>query len=638
MCGINGIISNSLSLDELNQKISTMNDAIIHRGPDSDGIYSDKGMAFGFRRLSIIDLSPHGDQPMISSSGRYVIIFNGEIYNFPILKKNLIQELGIAFRGSSDTEVFLCLIENYCLRKALKKVQGMFGFSLYDKKENIVHLCRDRLGEKPLYYSLINQELSFSSELKPLTNLLKNKLTLDIDNINFFINKSYFPEGASVFKEVQKVIPGTVLSFNLNKNKVSGTSVWSYWSFKDTVSESIKNPVDNYDQAKKDLDELLDTKVKERMISDVPLGAFLSGGYDSSLIVALMQKNSINKIKTFSIGFHSAVHNEAEEAKRISNHIGTDHQELYVSDKELIDTIYRLPSIYSEPFADSSQIPTVLLSELTKSEVTVSLSGDGGDEIFGGYGRYFLGQQVFDSLGKIPFPIRKSLKSSGLINNSLTRNISNFLIGSSVSNFPQKFQKLNNLFDFRDESELYEILSTFKNNFLREQLKQPLSSNDIWKTDMTYAEKAMMQDTVDYLPGDILKKVDQAGMSASLETRIPFLDHEIISYAWRLPFEYKYKNGSGKHILKEVAHNYIPKSLLDRPKKGFDIPLKDYLRSDLKDYALSMIDCCRSPLSNIFNFEEIDISLDRHLKGEEDNSNVLWNTISFFAWYNEYFN
>ncbi len=267
MCGINGIISNSLSLDELNQKISTMNDAIIHRGPDSDGIYSDKGMAFGFRRLSIIDLSPHGDQPMISFSGRYVIIFNGEIYNFPILKKNLIQELGIAFRGSSDTEVFLCLIENYGLRKALKKVQGMFGFSLYDKKENIVHLCRDRLGEKPLYYSLINQELSFSSELKPLTNLLKNKLTLDIDNINFFINKSYFPEGASVFKEVQKVIPGTVLSFNLNKNKVSGTSVWSYWSFKDTVSESIKNPVDNYDQAKKDLDELLDTKVKEKMIS-----------------------------------------------------------------------------------------------------------------------------------------------------------------------------------------------------------------------------------------------------------------------------------------------------------------------------------------------------------------------------------
>ena len=636
MCGINGIFSNSFSSEELRQKISLMNDAIIHRGPDSEGIYNDKGVALGFRRLSIIDLSQNGDQPMMSSSGRYVIIFNGEIYNFPALKQILVEDFNITFRGTSDTEVFLCLIENYGLKKALGKVQGMFGFSLYDKKENIVHLCRDRLGEKPLYYSLINQELSFSSELKPLTNLLKGKLNLDIDNINFFITKSYFPEGASVFKEVQKVIPGTVLSFNLNENKVVGTSVYLYWSFQDTVDNSIKNPVDNYDQAKKYLDDLLDIKVKERMISDVPLGAFLSGGYDSSLIVALMQKNSLNKIKTFSIGFHSAVHNEAEEAKRISDHIGTDHQELYVSDKELLDTIYRLPSIYSEPFADSSQIPTVLLADLTKSEVTVSLSGDGGDEIFGGYGRYFLGQQVIDSLGKIPFPIRRSLKSSGLINNSLIRNISNFLIGSSVSNFPQKFRKLNNLLDFRDESELYEILSTFKNNFLQEPLKQPLSSNDIWKRDMTYAEKAMMQDTIDYLPGDILKKVDQAGMSASLETRIPFLDHEIISYAWRLPFEYKYKNGSGKHILKEVAHNYIPKSLLDRPKKGFDIPLSAYLRNELKDYSLDVINSSRSDLDSIFDFKNIDLAYDSHLSQKEDNSNLLWNVISFFAWYEEY--
>ena len=258
MCGINGIFSNSFSSEELRQKISLMNDAIIHRGPDSEGIYNDKGVALGFRRLSIIDLSQNGDQPMMSSSGRYIIIFNGEIYNFPTLKQILVEDFNITFRGTSDTEVFLCLIENYGLKKALGKVQGMFGFSLYDKKENIVHLCRDRLGEKPLYYSLINQELSFSSELKPLTNLLKGKLNLDIDNINFFITKSYFPEGASVFKEVQKVIPGTVLSFNLKENKVVDTSVHLYWSFQDTVDNSIKNPVDNYDQAKKYLDDLLD--------------------------------------------------------------------------------------------------------------------------------------------------------------------------------------------------------------------------------------------------------------------------------------------------------------------------------------------------------------------------------------------
>ena len=636
MCGINGIFSNALSPDELRQKISLMNEAIIHRGPDSDGIYNDDGFALGFRRLSIIDLSQNGDQPMISSSGRYVIVFNGEIYNFPILKRKLIEEFNITFKGTSDTEVFLCLIENYGLNKALKKVQGMFGFSLYDKQENIVHLCRDRLGEKPLYYSLINQELSFSSELKPLINLLKGKLNLDIDNINFFITKSYFPEGASVFKEVQKVIPGTVLSFKLNENKVVDMSTYSYWSFIETVDNSLKYPISNYEQAKEELDALLDIKVKERMISDVPLGAFLSGGYDSSLIVALMQKNSLNKIKTFSIGFHSSVHNEAEEAKEISNHIGTDHQELYVSDKELIDTIYRLPSIYSEPFADSSQIPTVLLSDLTKSKVTVSLSGDGGDEIFGGYGRYFLGQQVFDSLGMIPFPIRKSIKNSGLVNNFLTRNISNFLLGGLVSNFPQKFSKLNNIFDFKDESELYKTLSTFSNNFLQKQSNIPLSSDHIWNREMTYAEKAMMQDTIDYLPGDILKKVDQAGMSASLETRIPFLDHEIISYAWKLPFEYKYKNGSGKYILKEIAHNYIPKDLLDRPKKGFDIPLSAYLRNELKDYSLDIINSSRCDLDSIFNFKNIDLAFDSHLTQKEDNSNLLWNAISFFAWYEEY--
>ncbi len=636
MCGINGIFSSSYSSEELRQQISLMNDAIIHRGPDSDGIYNDNGVALGFRRLSIIDLSENGDQPMISSSGRYVIIFNGEIYNFPTLKRNLIKDFNTTFRGTSDTEVFLCLIENYGLKIALEKVQGMFGFCLYDKKENIVHLCRDRLGEKPLYYSLIDQELSFSSELKPLTNLLKGKLNLDIDNIDFFITKSYFSEGTSVFREVKKVMPGTVLSFNLTKNKVVDTSVYAYWSFIDVVDQSLTFPIENYDQAKRDLDKLLDAKVKDRMISDVPLGAFLSGGYDSSLIVALMQKNSVNKIKTFSIGFHSSVHNEAEEAKEISNHIGTDHQELYVSDKDLIDTIYRLPSIYSEPFADSSQIPTVLLSDLTKSEVTVSLSGDGGDEIFGGYGRYFLGQQVLNSIGKIPHPLRKSIKNYGLINNSLTRNISNILLGSLVSNFPQKFSKLNNILDFEDESELYKSLSTFNNNFLQEKSNIPLSCDEIWGRDMTYAEKAMMQDTIDYLPGDILKKVDQAGMSASLETRIPFLDHEIISYAWRLPFEYKYKNGSGKYILKEIAHNYIPKRLLDRPKKGFDIPLNAYLRNELRDYSLDIINTTRHDLDSIFNFKNIDLAFDNHLAKKEDNSNLLWNAISFFAWYEEY--
>ena len=288
MCGINGIFSNSFSPEELNRKVGLMNDAIIHRGPDSDGIYVDSGMALGFRRLSIIDLSSNGDQPMVSTSGRYVIIFNGEIYNFPILKKDLVEKQGTVFKGSSDTEVLLCLIEKYGLKRTLEMVQGMFSFALYDNQDYVVHLCRDRLGEKPLYYSVLNQELFFSSELKPLINLLGNTLSLDVDNINFFITKSYFPEGESVFTEVKKVLPGTVISFSLDERRVENSSIWSYWSFEDTVNESIKKPMHDYGVAKNDLDSILDSKVKERMISDVPLGAFLSGGYDSSLMVDLL--------------------------------------------------------------------------------------------------------------------------------------------------------------------------------------------------------------------------------------------------------------------------------------------------------------------------------------------------------------
>ena len=636
MCGINGIISYSSSREELDKKISLMNNSIFHRGPDSEGKIIEEGIGLGFRRLSIIDLSSNGDQPMTSSSGRYSIVFNGEIYNFPVLKKNLLKDFKISFKGTSDTEVLLYMIEKYGMDKALQNIQGMYAFAIYDRNKNQIHLCRDRLGEKPLYYSLIDHQLYFSSELKPITNILKRSLSLDVDNINFFINKSYFPEGLSVFKEVQKVLPGTIITFNLDKTKVTSSSVSTYWNFKEIVNESLNNPVEDYVYTKNSLDDLFNIKVKERMISDVPLGAFLSGGYDSSLIVALMQKNSMNRVKSFSIGFNSEVHNEAEDSKLISQHLGTDHRELYVSDKELLETIYRLPSIYSEPFADSSQIPTVLLSDLTKTEVTVSLSGDGGDEIFGGYGRYFLGQRVINSLGKVPYPLRRSLKKGKVIDNFLTKRVSKALLQNSVSNFPQKFRKLNHIFDFQNESDLYERLSTFRNDYLQEDLRQSLSSSEIWDLDLSYSEKAMMQDTIDYLPGDILKKVDQAGMSASLETRIPFLDHEIISYAWRMPLDYKYRNGSGKFILKDIAHNYIPKHLLDRPKKGFDIPLSSYLRNELKEYSSEMINSAKSDLNHIFNFENIDLSYNKHLSNEEDNSNLLWNATSFFAWYNEY--
>ncbi len=510
---------------------------------------------------------------MLSQSRKLIIVFNGEIYNFKFLKDYLKKNFNVSFIGSSDTEVLLMLIEKLGLKEALEMTQGMFALAVFDKRNNSIHLCRDRIGEKPLYYALIGNSLFFSSELKPIIKTLKNQLTLDRDNINFFIHKSYFPEGSSVFKEVKKIVPGTINSFFFENGNIVKTKTTTYWSFEEEVDNSLLALQTDYTDSKHYLNDLLERKVKERMISDVPLGAFLSGGYDSSLIVALMQQNNSERIKTFSIGFDAPEYNEAIYAKEIASYLGTEHTELYITDKELLETIYKIPTIYSEPFADSSQIPTILLSNLTKTQVTVSLSGDGGDEIFGGYGRYFLGQRIVNTLGRVPYSLRSFIRKTRLLDNSLSKFFLHLLIGKSVTNFPQKFQKLNKIFDFKGETDLYEKLSTFENKFLPNNLQSPLFNKNIWSKDLSYAEKAMMQDTVDYLPGDILRKVDLAAMSTSLETRIPFLDHEIIAYAWSLPFDYKFRNSSGKYILKDVAHSHIPQTLLDRPKKGFDIPL-----------------------------------------------------------------
>ena len=369
------------------------------------------------------------------------------------------------------------------------------------------------------------------------------------------------------------------------------------------------------------------------MISDVPLGAFLSGGYDSSCVVAFMQKNSMKKIKTFSIGFDDAAYNEAEDAKKISSHLGTDHQELYLSEKDLLDTIMNLPNVYSEPFADSSQIPTILLSKLTRSKVTVSLSGDGGDEIFGGYGRYFLGQRVKSYLGFLPYNLRKVIKSSKLIN--LQKPLVKALFGKSVTNFDQKFIKFEKVFDYLDDKNLFDKLALFDNNFVKGPAAS-VKTNLIWNTDISYYKKAMIDDAIDYLPGDILTKVDIAGMSVSLETRIPLLNHKIAEYVAQLPLPFLYQNGTGKYILKDIVHSYIPRGLMHRPKKGFDIPLGSYIRNELNDYVSSKIEYGRHHFSDVLDFDEIEKVLNNHNKFKIENPNLIWNIASFFAWHEHY--
>ena len=636
MCGINGVYDSNLSKTVAINHVQQMNNLIKHRGPDSGGIFFDKGFCLGHRRLSIIDISNSADQPMLSADGKLMIVFNGEIYNFKSIAKFLADNFNIKFKTTSDTEVLINLIQSIGIDEALEKVEGMFAFCLYDLERRRVILARDRFGEKPLYFYSNKNCLYFSSEMSPLINVLKDQLTINYESLDHFLKKSYVSTHSSIFNEIVKIKPSTYVEIDL-KSKEICLEETSYWDYQQLAIEGVEKSKDfsiPYYTAKSRLDELLEKTIKQTMVSDVPLGAFLSGGYDSSCVVAFMQKNSLNKIKTFSIGFEDATYNEAEDAKSISNHLGTDHQELYLTEKDLLDTIISLPSVYSEPFADSSQIPTILLSKLTRSQVTVSLSGDGGDEIFGGYGRYFLGQRLKSFLDYVPYQLRRKIKSSKML--AFQKPLFKMIIGHKVTNFDQKFSKLERVFDYSNDKDLYDKLALFENRFL----KTKSYVNDpklIWSKDIDYYKKAMIDDAVDYLPGDILTKVDIAGMSVSLETRIPLLNHKIAEYVSELPIHFLHQQGNGKYILKDIVHDYIPQNLMDRPKKGFDIPLGSYIRNELNDYIHAKIDYGKNMFDEIFDFKEIDIALEDHIKFKKENPNLLWNLASFFAWHEEYF-
>lgn len=637
MCGINGIVNPSLNEEQMLESINSMNSLISHRGPDSQDALYDSGLGLGHVRLSILDLSSGANQPMYSYSGRYVIVFNGEIYNFLELKKLIQKKNNINFLTSSDTEVLINLIDCYGVEEATKLIEGMFAFCVFDKKNNSLYLVRDRFGEKPLYYYCSNNQLYFSSELKPLSKNLKHHLSIDYESLNFFFKRSYLPSGYSIFNEINKVKPATILEFDLSSKSLISSKESLYWNYKQicldnsVTSQNYINP--NYQSTKDNLENLIEDKIEQTMISDVPLGAFLSGGYDSSCVVAMMQKNSIKKIQTFSIGFNDEVFNEAHHAQKISNHLGTDHTELYLSENDLLETIIKLPEVYSEPFADSSQIPTLLLSKLTKEKVTVSLSGDGGDEIFGGYGKYFLGGRVKKTLGIIPHSIRGNLVKNNFLN--FVKPAARILLANSLSNFEQKYQKLNKIFDYKNDEDLFLKLTEFENNFIETDKKTYLDP-EIWMSNNTYFKKAMISDAIDYLPGDILTKVDMAAMSVSLETRIPFLNHKIAEFASKIPVSFLNNHSSGKYILKDITHKYIPKELMDRPKKGFDIPLARYLRHELRDYSESLLDYGSQNFSNELNFDQIHTVWNNHQSNKVNNPNLLWNLITFFAWHENY--
>lgn len=666
MCGIAGIfdLTRSTRKEELICFVRQMGDKLIHRGPNDSGIWinEESGIAFVHRRLSIIDLSPAGHQPMVSHCGRYVIIFNGEIYNFSELRQQLQERSNIPLRGHSDTEIFLTGISQWGIENTLQKSVGMFAFALWDNKMKTLTLARDRMGEKPLYYGYVRKCLVFASELKALRAYPKFNAEIDREVISLYLRHNYIPAPYSIYKGIYKLYPGCFLTIQDKKEispfpttedntDLSKYSPRPYWSLEQITQKALENPFAGTEEEASDiLEQLLNESLRGQMIADVPLGAFLSGGIDSSTIVALMQANSSQPIKTFSIGFYEENYNEAKQAKAVAKHLGTEHTELYVTSNEAMSVIPQLPTLYDEPFADSSQIPTYLLSQLTKNHVTVSLSGDGGDELFCGYARYFSGHRLWNIIKWMPFFMRRAtshtlsslpetvlegaffwlsplLKKYGY-DNQIGYNLHRIAEVIDVENVVDFYQQAMShwknplaILDNDNDYLLQEPMYIYKqNHFYNKKLKKNI------------LRQMMLIDSLSYLPDDILVKVDRASMAVGLESRIPLLNHRIVEFAMSLPVEMNYQNGIGKKILKRVLYRYVPKELVERPKMGFGVPLDNWLRGPLKEWAESLLDKSRLQREGYFHPEPILKKWQEHLSGQRNWQYELWDILMFQAW------
>ena len=646
MCGIVGFIHknrNNFS-DNLIRKANSARDSLKHRGPDSKGslFYEDKGVFLAHRRLSILDISNSGAQPMISSCGRYTISFNGEIYNFREIKKYLdSQGFSIAWKGNSDTEVFLESISFLGLKETLVKCRGMFAFAIWDHETNILTIARDRIGQKPLYYGLLEGEIgfAFSSELKALKILSSDYLRISESALSLFLRFSYIPEPFSIYENIYKLPPGCLLNVDLHSN-FSQPKEW--WSFKDLALKNNRNPLkESIPEQNIKFEKILFKAIEEQMVSDVPIGAFLSGGIDSSLVVAMMQSISRKPIKTFTIGFNENDYDESSYAKKIANFLGTDHKEFIVSPKETLEIIPKLPYIYDEPFADSSQIPTSILCMATSKEVKVSLSGDGGDELFGGYSRYIIAESIWKKISKLPLEFRQIISfifSSVPISfwNTIYTLLVNFIPRKyKVTNPGNKILKISNLLKSISPEHLYYlIVSQWLGDLPLKKISEPnsLISNPMdWINIKNMTEKFMALDTITYLPDDILVKLDRAAMYSSLETRVPFLDERIISLATKLPYNQKIKNNNGKIILKNLLYKFLPEDLFNRPKQGFGVPLEKWLRCDIKEWANELLSVKSLDSSGLIDPISVRSIWERHLSGENHQAS-LWNILMFQAW------
>jgi asparagine synthase (glutamine-hydrolysing) len=639
MCGFFGILgAKNIERNDIFNSI----DSIKHRGPDDLGIWIDNNdkISLSHARLSIQDLSPLGHQPMFSSDKRYAIVFNGEIYNFLSIKQKLEQEFNFTnWKSKSDTEVFLEAISFFGIRKTIDKLNGMFSFALWDSLNKTLTLGRDRMGEKPLYYGWLNNEFLFGSDLMSFNKYKNFNKEIDRDSLSLFMRYSYIPAPFSIYKNIYKLKPGHLLTVSL-KNKNS--EIYNYWDQSSVINDSINSTFfGDSDSVVSTFENLLNNSVKNKLIADVPIGAFLSGGIDSSLIVSIMQSQSSKPINTFTIGFDDIKYNEAIHAKAVAKHLGTIHNELYVTSTDLLDLVPDLCSIFSEPFADSSQLPSILVSKLAKKSVTVSLTGDGGDELFCGYRTYTNAAKLENLRNFIPYFLRSNiatlLKSDstqyalGVIEN-IFKNVD---LNKSHLIYPQKFLKLAELLESKSKDNLYKSLISRWNEpsllVLNSKESDIILSNNNF-SELNFIDFMMAIDTLMYLPDNNLCKVDRSSMSASLETRVPLLDHEIVKFACSLPLKYKLRNGVTKWPLRQVLYKHVPKDLIERPKMGFSVPLASWLRGPLREWADELLNESNLVKQGYLNSTIIRKKWDEHLSGKYNWQYEIWNVLIFQSW------
>lgn len=651
MCGICGIWQRPGASREVLKELATnMAFRLRHRGPDDGGAFADAevGIALGHRRLAVVDLSPLGHQPMESASGRYVISYNGEVYNHRQLRDELVA-LGYPFRGHSDTEVILGAIEQWGLDESLRRFVGMFAFALWDRKDRTLSLARDRLGIKPLYYGWIGPQFVFASELKAIALLPGFTHTINRDALGILLSHGYIRAPHSIYQGIFKLPPGTRLRIDQSVATSPSSAMTlmghfvPYWSAHDVAEAGTRQRLVLRDlEATDELDRLLCDAVGLRMEADVPLGAFLSGGIDSSTIVALMQAQSTRPVKTFSIGFQERTFDEAPHARAVAGHLGTDHHELYVTSRDALDVVPQLTEIFDEPFADPSQIPTFLLSRLARSQVTVSLTGDGGDELFGGYSRYFEAERIRRWMSPLPLRLRQGAArwlNTNDVPASLMLGRINRLLPARIRprNPLTAMNTLATLLNARTVEERYHQLTTQWSDASRivNECREASArdSDPSWQAKLSNPmERMMYADLMSYLPDNCLVKVDRASMAASLEARVPLLDHRIVEFAWRLPVRQKIRGKDGKWLLRQVLHRYIPKALVDRPKMGFGVPIGDWLRGPLREWAESLLDAQRLREEGYFEPGSIRDVWAKHLSGKASEPQKLWNVLMFQAW------